>query len=376
MADEQASIPELEGSRPWGAKGTTGPVFAGNVAFQDVSFSIRNKPILSNITLELQAGRIACLLGPSGCGKSTLLRLAAGVASPTSGRILLDGQEVAGPSRFVPPEKRNIGLMFQDFALFPHMTALQNVAYGLYAIKRKDAEAVAARALERVGLSTMMHRYPAMLSGGEQQRVALARAIVPRPQVILMDEPFSGLDQRLRESVRAETFALLRESRATCLLVTHDPHEALAVADHIFLLRSGHLVQQGSPEQLISNPVDATAARFFMHHNQFSGRVQNGGVATPLGTFPAPHLRDGQKVVVLLPPSAIMLSKDGKGAAARLIEQRFMGDHRHYYFAIEGHQERVEVYGDLKNAMLPGEDCKLVVSPDRAHIFAQQQSAG
>ncbi len=376
MSDDQVKISELDGTRPWGTKGTTGPVFAGNVIFENVCLSVGNKPILTNISLELQAGRIACLLGPSGCGKSTLLRLAAGVAKPTSGRILLDGQEVAGPNRFVPPEKRNIGLMFQDFALFPHMTALQNVAYGLYALKRKEAEAVASRALERVGLSAMMQRYPAMLSGGEQQRVALARAIVPRPQVILMDEPFSGLDQRLRESVRAETFALLRETRATCLLVTHDPHEALAVADHIFLLRSGHLVQQGSPEHLISNPVDATAARFFMHHNQFNSRVQKGGVATPLGTIPTPHLRDGQKVVVLLPPSAITLSKDGKGAAARLVEQRFMGDHRHYYFAIEGHQERVEVYGDLKNAMLPGEDCKLVVSPDRAHIFAQEQFAG
>ncbi len=376
MSDEQAIIPEREGSRPWGAKGTTGPVFAGNVVFENVCLSVRSKPILNNISLELKAGRIACLLGPSGCGKSTLLRLAAGVAKPTSGRILLDGQEVAGPNRFVPPEKRNIGLMFQDFALFPHMTALQNVAYGLYALKRREAEAVASRALERVGLVTMMHRYPATLSGGEQQRVALARAIVPRPQVILMDEPFSGLDQRLRESVRAETFALLRETRATCLLVTHDPHEALAVADHIFLLRSGHLAQQGSPEQLISNPVDAAAARFFMHHNKFNCRIDQGRVATPLGSIPAPHLPDGQKVLVLLPPSAIVLSKDSKGTTARLVEQRFMGDHRHYYFAIEGYDDRVEVYGDLKNALLPGEDCKLVVSPNRAHIFAQDDAAG
>jgi iron(III) transport system ATP-binding protein len=375
MSDEPATIPEQERSRPWGAKGTTGPVFAGNVSFEDVSFSIRNKPILNNISIELQAGRIACLLGPSGCGKSTLLRLAAGVASPTSGRILLDGQEVAGPHRFVPPEKRNIGLMFQDFALFPHMTALQNVAYGLYALKRQEAEAVASRALERVGLSAMMHRYPAMLSGGEQQRVALARAIVPRPQVILMDEPFSGLDQRLRESVRTETFMLLRETRATCLLVTHDPHEAFAVADHIFLLRSGHLVQQGSPEQLISNPVDAAAARFFMHHNKFNNRVEYGRVATPFGAVPAPNLKDGQQALVLLPPSAILLSKDGHGTAARLVESRFMGDHRHYYFTIDGHEDRIEVYGDLDDAVSPGEDCRLVVSPNRAHVFAVEESA-
>jgi iron(III) transport system ATP-binding protein len=222
------------------AKGRVGPVFAGNITFEHVGYFVAGKHILHDVSLTIRAGRVACLLGPSGCGKTTLLKLAAGVIAPTTGRILLDGVEVAGPNRFVQPEKRNVGLMFQDFALFPHLTALENVAYGLYALKRSDALRIAELALQRVGLGAMAQLYPAALSGGEQQRVALARAIVPRPQVILMDEPFSGLDQRMRDSIRDDTLGVVRETQATTLLVTHDPTEALAFSDDIFVMRAGY----------------------------------------------------------------------------------------------------------------------------------------
>ena len=237
-------------------KGRAGPVFAGQVRFDDVSYQIRNKTILKQVSLTVAPGQIACLLGPSGCGKTTVLRLAAGILSPTSGRILLDNYEVAGRTRFVPPERRNIGMVFQDFALFPHMTAQENVAYGLYALERPEALRVAGLALERVGLSHAMQRYPNFLSGGEQQRVALARALVPRPQVILLDEPFSGLDQRLKDSVRDDTLALLRETRATAILVTHDPDEALAIADQIHVMQTGEIAQSGAPHELLHQPAN------------------------------------------------------------------------------------------------------------------------
>ena len=197
-----------------------------------------------------------------------------GSNGPISGRLLFDGKEMAGPNSFVPPEKRNIGLMFQDFALFPHLSILDNVAFGLEepAAQRGRAQCPPCAGAGRAG-GIMRPSIRIILSGGEQQRVALARAVVPRPQVMLMDEPFSGLDQRLRESVRAETLTLLRETRASCLLVTHDPVEAMGLADRIFLMRQGRLVQAGTPEELYRQPVDAAAARFFSDANEIRGAV-------------------------------------------------------------------------------------------------------
>ncbi len=302
--------------------GKAGPVFAGQVEFESVSYLTRGKHILSDISLIANPGTIACLLGPSGCGKTTVLRLAAGILRPSQGRILLDAFEIAGPARFVPPEKRNIGLVFQDFALFPHMTAQENVAYGLYALERGEALRVAALALERVGLGHATERYPTSLSGGEQQRVALARAIVPRPQVVLLDEPFSGLDQRLKESVREETLALLRETRATALLVTHDPDEALAFADTIHVMEAGRIAQSGLPDALIQRPNSRNVARFFRNYNSFTTYVRNGQVVTPLGPLAAGKFKDGTRVDVLIAPNAIKLIA---GHTATIVENRDLG---------------------------------------------------
>ena len=209
-----------------------------------------------------------CLLGPSGSGKTTLLRIASGIEKPTGGRVLINDFEVAGPERFVPPEKRNVGLMFQDFALFPHLTIRDNVAFGLKSLPREDAAREAMAALARVGLERYADDYPHILSGGEQQRVALARAILPRPAVMLMDEPFSGLDVQLRERMQEETLQLLRETRATCLIVTHAPAEAIRLGDRIAVMRAGRLVQVGKAEELYRNPADLFVARLFSEINE------------------------------------------------------------------------------------------------------------
>jgi iron(III) transport system ATP-binding protein len=309
----------------WGRRGTAGATFAGNIAFENVSYSVGDLTILKNVSFTLKPGEIVCLLGPSGCGKTTLLRLAAGVSHPSAGRILIDGFEVAGPNKFVTPEKRNVGLMFQDFALFPHMSVIDNVAYGLYALDRKQALETAGRALERVGLSHYRDSLPNGLSGGEQQRVALARAIVPRPQVLLLDEPFSGLDQRLRETVRTETLALLRETRATSIFVTHDPAEALEIADRILYMRGGELVQVGTPSQLYNTPVDAATARFFADLNEVDGTVKNGAIETILGTFKEAQFPDGTKVNIMVRPSALQPCNHNHAVAGYVREKRFMG---------------------------------------------------
>jgi iron(III) transport system ATP-binding protein len=230
---DRAEIQAKNRAEGWGRRGTAGATIAGLLAFERVSRKFGAADAVRDVSFELQPGEIVCLLGPSGCGKTTLLRIAAGIERPSAGRVLIDGDEVAGPARYLPPEKRNIGLMFQDFALFPHLPIIANVAFGLRDIERGEALEIARHALERVGLAHLADTYPHTLSGGEQQRVALARAIVPRPQVMLMDEPFSGLDQRLRESVRSETLALLKETRATTMLVTHD-QSAMELADRIY----------------------------------------------------------------------------------------------------------------------------------------------
>ncbi len=183
----------------WGQRGTAGAHFAGQLRLEDVSLTLAGTDIVHNVSFTVEPGEIVSLLGPSGCGKTSLLRIAAGIIRATSGRVLLDGEEFDGPLRFLPPERRNLGMVFQDFALFPHLTAVQNVAFGLHMLERKEALKIATLMLERVGLNGFRNSYPGALSGGEQQRVALARAIVARPKVMLLDEPFSGLDQRLRE---------------------------------------------------------------------------------------------------------------------------------------------------------------------------------
>ena len=294
---------------------------------------------LDHVSLDVPPGKVLCLLGPSGCGKTTLLRIAAGVERPTSGRVLLDGQEVAGPDNFVPPEKRGVGLMFQDFALFPHLSILQNVAFGLRWMNRAEAKAEALAALARVGLDHYANEYPHILSGGEQQRVALARAIAPRPSVLLMDEPFSGLDPRLRERMREDTLAILHETRATCIVVTHDAEEAMRMGDNVVLLRKGRVVQSGSALDLYRTPKDILAARTFSDLNEVPARVESGMAKTVLGDFPAQGIAEGREAIACVRHSGVRLRPAGEGIPARVIDHRFLGDVALVEVAVQGLEE-------------------------------------
>ena len=268
---------------------TAGVTFAARLSFENISHAFSpNAGTLRDVTLSAEPGEVLCLLGPSGSGKTTLLRIAAGIESQTTGRVLMNDREIAGPSVFLPPEKRSIGLVFQDFALFPHLTILDNVRFGLTALSREESRREAMIALSRVGLEDYAASYPHVLSGGEQQRVALARALAPRPSVLLMDEPFSGLDSRLKDSVRAETLDILRHSRATAIVVTHDAEEAMRMGDRIALLKNGRLVQVGKAEELYQRPVDLFAAGFFSELNVFETKSQrrHGGYAARRGGRP------------------------------------------------------------------------------------------
>ena len=321
--------------RPWGRRGTAGATIAARLTYDSVSHDYGGVPSVREVSLDVSPGEIVCLLGRSGCGKTTLLRLAAGLERPTAGRVLIDDREVSGPSAFIAPEKRGVGLMFQDYALFPHLSILANVMFGLTDLPRAAAQKEARRVLGRVGLDGYADVYPHTLSGGEQQRVALARAIVPRPAVLLMDEPFSGLDRLLRENVRDETLAILRETRATCIIVTHDPEEAMRLGDRIALMRDGRILQTGTAGELYDRPIDVGAARFFSDINEFEGTVRDGRIETPLGIVAANGAPAG-KTVVGFRPQHVRVGPPGSGAKGLVVARYFLGEVEHLDVAVEG----------------------------------------
>ncbi len=350
--------------------GRAAAVFAASLAFEAVGRRFEGKIALGGVTLSVDPGEIVCLLGPSGSGKTTLLRIASGIERPTSGRVLIDGAEVAGPAAFVPPESRGVGLMFQDFALFPHLTIVQNVAFGLRRLSQSEKRAEALGVLDRVGLAHLADAYPATLSGGEQQRVALARAILPRPRVMLMDEPFSGLDVQLREHLQGETLKLLAETRATCLMVTHSPDEAMRMADRIAVMRDGRLVQIGRAEELYRNPADLFVARLFSEINEIAMTVTAGVLKTPIGTFSAADLIEGEPARLCIRRSAIRLAQPGHGLLARVLKRRFLGDTMRVDLAIEGFDLPLSMSIPEDQAPPLGLDVTVVIDPAGVLVFS------
>jgi len=274
---------------------------------EDVSLHFGDNAVVKDVSFDVREGEMLCLLGPSGCGKTSTLRLIAGLERPDAGQIRINGQTVSSRQKLVPPHKRDIGLLFQDFALFPHLTVSENIAYGLSSLDRHETLRRMDELLERTQLRQHANKYPHMLSGGEQQRVALARALAPQPNLLLLDEPFSGLDTMLREQMGEETLGTLKELGITSVMVTHDPEEALTMADRIVLMSEGKVVQIGTPTELFRSPSSVFSARFFGRINQIDGVVDGNVVKTDLGAFRNPELSQGATVQVLLRPEALKI---------------------------------------------------------------------
>ena len=345
--------------------------FAAELTFDAVERTFDDTVAVAGVSLNIAPGEVVCLLGPSGCGKTTLLRIAAGIERPTSGRVLINDQEVAGPQRFVPPEERNVGLMFQDFALFPHLTIVQNVAFGLKQLPAAEARREALALLARVGLEHYADQHPHILSGGEQQRVALARALVPRPAVMLMDEPFSGLDIQLRERLQEGTLELLRETRATSMIVTHHPEEAMRLGDRIAVMRAGRIIQIGRAEDLYRQPVDLFVARLFSEINEIPWQAAGGAIETPLGTFAANGVPDG-KAVLCIRQRAIRLLPEGQGHPARARHVRFLGDAALVEMAVQGFDAPIKALVHESQVPARGRDVGVEIDPQRVLVFAAE----
>ncbi len=289
---------------------------------------------VADASLCVDRGEVVALLGPSGCGKTTLLRLIAGFERPDGGTVETGERAVAGPGTWVPPEQRRIGMVFQDYALFPHLTVAENVGFGL---ARGLRRARVAELLEAVGLTGLDARYTHELSGGQQQRVALARALAPSPELVLLDEPWSNVDPFLRESLRAEVAEIIRPLGVTAVLVTHDREEAFSLADRIALMRDGTIVQEGTAEELYFAPASRWAAEFVGAGNLLSGRVERGTVSTALGSFPANGSSgDGDpEVEVLVRPELLELAPDPAGSA-EVVAREFRGHDVFYRVLLDG----------------------------------------
>jgi len=343
----------------------------GGLSFENVSHAFGTKRVVDDVSISVPAGQLTCLLGPSGCGKTTLLRLAAGLEPLRHGRVLIDGAVVAdGGERFsVPPERRNVGLMFQDYALFPHLTLRENIAFGVTGSIDAHKDWIES-GIRRIGLDGLGDKYPHTLSGGQQQRAALLRALAPQPGVLLLDEPFSGLDVTRRAQIREDTLSLLRDSGVATLMVTHDPEEAMFMADRLLVMDEGQVVQAGAPAEIYFRPASAFVAGLFGKVNRLTGTARDGLVETPFGPVGARGIADGTDVEVLIRPEGLQVlpAEAVRGTTARTKFARLLGRSSHVHVIVDG-DPTVELEARVRDVYLPDDGTEVRVELDARQAF-------
>lgn len=320
---------------------------ANVLTIQKLSKKFGERFAVNQASWSAQSGQIICLLGHSGCGKTTMLRLIAGLETPTEGSIQLERKVLWDPYQQVQAEERNIGFVFQDYALFPHLSVLENVMFGLKKIPKHERQSIAENALKHVSMSHHIHSYPHTLSGGEQQRVALARALAPKPHVLLMDEPFSNLDHRLRDQIRQSTIDILKQTSTTTIIVTHDPEEALQIADQIILMHQGKIIQSGTPKQLYFQPKTLFAARYFSDLNEIKAQIQDQQLHTIFGNIDIPkHLTSNNQIRCYFRPHQLRVNriKTENSLAAKIISSNFLGYSQLLKLKIEAEDKVLSAY--------------------------------
>ena len=295
-------------------------------------------PAITDISFSVYEGDLVAILGPSGCGKTTVLRVIAGFERPTQGRVVIAGKSVASANAWVDAEHRGVGMVFQDYALFPHLTVLQNVAFGLRSATADSRQETLREVLTLVGLEGFESHYPSALSGGQQQRVALARALAPRPAVLLLDEPFSSLDPDMTERMREELLEILERTGSTSILVTHDHEDALEMADNVAVLNAGQLEQFDTPDEIYHTPTTTFVADFVGQADFVPGQVTDGKVVTEVGTFDnVGQFNDGIPVVVMIRPDDVSI-RPSETASAQVLRRHFRGSENLYRIVLPSGQ--------------------------------------
>ena len=349
-----------------------------SVELQGLTKRYGSLAVVDNISLMIEHGRLVCLLGPSGCGKTTTLRLIAGFVEPTAGEILVGGKVLSSPARTVPPERRNMSMIFQSYALWPHMTVAQNVAYGLE-LRKVDRDTIKRKLdaiLATTHLSALAQRYPAELSGGQQQRVALARALIVEPETLLLDEPLSNLDANLREEMRFEVRRLHDEYRYTTVYVTHDQSEAMTTADVIAVMNAGKIEQAGSPEEIYDRPRSEFVARFIGSSNVIKGKALDNNHISFAGTAlrcAGAWIKRGTDAAISIRQHDISLLRTQPEAAenavpATVVRQVFLGSGRDYLVeTVDG--TRLRVIAPATENIPPGSGVWLYLPPELCRVL-------
>jgi iron(III) transport system ATP-binding protein len=328
-----------------------------------VSRAFGSLKAVDGVSLSIEAGQVVALLGQSGSGKSTLLRILAGLEGLDSGEVFAAGELVASPARITPPEQRGLGMVFQDYALFPHLSAVQNVAFGLLNLGKTGAKQSAFHWLEKVGLSSRANYFPHQLSGGEQQRVALARALAPQPRAVLMDEPFSGLDPHLRADLQRTMLDTLRTEGVAALIVSHDTEEALGIADQVAIMDQGRIIQAGVPGDVYQAPVSLEAARALGPVWTSTWRADGAQVETPFGNFPT-HLT-GMVKLAARPDATVVTPNDTGVFTVTLVR----GVGRYVTVTLQGQDCLVQAVMPRVNAPEVGSRAAISLAPPDAFLF-------
>ena len=339
---------------------------------KNLSHTINSHNILKDISLELEKDKIACILGPSGCGKTTLLKLIAGLEKTKRGEILLNNMVVSSSSRHIATEKRKIGFLFQDYALFPHLNVQENLNFAIK--NKKETQHDIDEIIEIIKLPNSLQKYPHELSGGEQQRVALARSIISQPDFLLLDEPFSSLDLNLKEEIRDDTLHLLQKSNVTVLIVTHDPFEAMFISNKIYIMKKGGtIVQSGTPKDLYNNPINSYVAGFFGETNKFKGLVKNSKVETPIGYIEASKELENKMVEIHVRPQAIKLQQEQtpvNGVKGTVMASRLMGSYSFVHISVlDKNNEVVHVHSHMPSSFSPKQSSAVAINVDKEQTF-------
>ncbi len=360
-----------------------------SILLEDLTKYYQKNSVVNSFNLNIAEGELIALLGPSGCGKTTTLRMLAGFISPDRGQILVDDRVISSPQQTIPPEKRNMSMIFQSYAIWPHKTVLENVAFGLQLrrLKREEIGARVARALEIVHLGKLAKRYPSELSGGQQQRIALARAIVVEPKIMLFDEPLSNLDASLRNAMRNEIRTLHDRLGLTSIYVTHDREEALVLADRIVVMNSGKIQQIGTPEEIYESPTSPFVAEFIGRYNILEGTLLSSGQVDVRGTLfqsqdLAADLNVGETVALCIRPDSIEINLTSDNNSnlnclpAAIEYQEYLGECREYSVRLQNSHISLKVRTPFNKRYPTGQQVYLTISPEFCRILPQEARKG